>query len=138
VNRGGYLKRTKPMRRRTWLATKAEIRRGKKRLTRRTPLRAKGGSLFPHRRDRAHQAWIRTFPCVVPGCPHPAQCCHVKTQGSGGGDVGNCYPACAWHHVVEQHGLGGIPAFEHQYGLNLRTIAANLGERYRREKAAAA
>jgi len=114
VNRTGTLRRHK------WL------RRGTQPL-RRTRLRAKGGSLFPHRRNPAYRAWIRTFPCVVPGCEGAAEPCHVIRKSQGGDDVGNLYPGCRRHHD-EQHEHGTLGPFERKYGLDLAQIAAGYGE----------
>ena len=98
-------------------------------LQRHTPLRAKGGSRFPHRRSREYVAWIRTLPCLVPNCTaYPSECAHVHSRGAGGDDIGNTVPLCTGHHA-EQHSTG-IVTFSDRYHLNLTYRAAKLATLY--------
>ena len=126
MKRGGALRRRTPLRqgvkglRRTRL-----LRDGATPLNRSGPLKVKGRSRFPGRRCPAYRAWIRTFPCVVPGCPRLTVCCHVKSQGAAGDDVGDCFPGCRAHHD-EQH-AHGLDTFQVQYGLDLEAISAAYG-----------
>lgn len=81
----------------------------------------------PPAKDPAFRKWIRTHPCVVPGCPAwDIQCCHVRVKRYGP-DVGNCVPLCKLHHD-EQH--KGIKTFQRKYGIDLPAIAKQLGDEY--------
>jgi hypothetical protein len=91
-------------------------------------MRAHGKGWFRARRNDPFRKWIATFPCVVDGCDAPTMCCHIERKGQGGYDVGNTFPGCYQHHIIEQHGAGGIPAFEKKHGLDLRQIAAGYAE----------
>lgn len=77
------------------------------------PIRRRGRRRFPGRCDPRYRAEIREMLCVVftsadwlelrlperdTRCGGPEECAHVKTQGSGGYDVGNCVPVCRKHH----------------------------------------
>jgi hypothetical protein len=83
-------------------------------------------------RRPAHLAWIRTLPCVVPGCTGTSEAAHVRLVDTGGG-MGLkppdwwTVPACggpSGHHA-EQHRIGH-KAFDAKYGLDSRAIAEQL------------
>lgn len=99
-------------------------------LKRTTALRKRGrkGSRFPHRRDPAYCAWIRTHDCLIGrDCAGRVECAHVKTRGAGGMDVANTVPLCTRHHR-EQHSHG-IRTFERKYRVDLVTVALVFGTR---------
>lgn len=116
------------------------------RLTRKTPLKAKGKSRFPKRRNPEYLAWIRTLPCcvwhvrtgdrvpIVIGDSIPEtwvariEAAHVKSRGAGGWDVGNTVPLDMLLHT-EQHRIG-IKSFEAKYGVDLSAIAQQLATQY--------
>lgn len=103
------------------------IRGGK--LLRRTPLRAKGKSRFPKRRNADYRRWVGTMPCIVAGCRnYPSDPAHVRSKGAGGDDVGNLVPLCHAHHE-EQHRIG-IVSFSDRYRLNLSYRAETLARLY--------
>lgn len=94
------------------------LRRSGKPIPRRVRPRAKGGSRFPKRRDRAYLVWIRTLRCAVLSrrvapslyvhelpCEGRIECAHVRSRGAGGNDHANCLPLCRAHHR-EQHQIG--------------------------------
>ena len=113
------------MKRSAQLSRKTSLARGGP-LRRRVGLRVKYRSRFPRRRDAAYRAWVASMPCLVPGCRRPAECCHIKSRGAGGDDVGNCVPMDRFHHQ-EQHHLG-ILTFQVRYGLDLAGRAKLLGD----------
>jgi len=106
---------------------------------RKTPLRAKGKSRFPKRRNADYLAWISTLPCLL---LHRGEVCrvtveqlpdgrwrrsdpaHIKSRGAGGDDIGNTIPLCQRHHR-EQHDIG-ITSFAEKYGLDLTDEATRL------------
>lgn len=53
---------------------------------------------------------------------HPS---HIKTRGSGGGDIGNVVPQCAFcHSLIHQI---GVKQFQEKTGVDLNGIAERLG-----------
>jgi hypothetical protein len=122
---------------------KREVR---KPLVRRTRPKAKGRSRFPKRRNPAYIAWIRMQPCTVQDwfdkftqtnhrcISHPdrrwIEPAHIKTQGSGGDDVGNVIPLCPAAHDQQE---GKNVQFERRYGIDLKTTAAGYALVYRGE-----
>lgn len=85
----------------------------------------------------AHRAWVRGFPCIVPGCvvePNgpethiEAAHCRRNTDGGTGLKPHDkwCFPACKNHHA-EQH-LGDL-TFEAKYGVDCRATALWLAAR---------
>lgn len=56
----------------------------------------------PRIRAPRHLVWIRTLPCVVPGCWFTAEPHHLKCGPEGGGSVvaSDCWavPVCRQHH----------------------------------------
>jgi hypothetical protein len=103
------------------LARGAGLKRGTSRLTR--------TAMKPHRPKpkpwacEPLRAYVRSLPCVVPGCLGKSQACHVRSRGAGGVDFWNLYPGCARHHLFEEHGLMGQRGFEALHRLNLHQIA---------------
>ena len=112
-------------------------------LRRRTPIKSRNakrdGSLFPHRRDKAYCAWIRTLPCCVAGrgawidggkerCAGRVECAHVITRGAGGYDRANTVALCTRHHR-HQHDIG-LDSFERVYEIDLTREALAALWRY--------
>ncbi len=123
--------------RRTPLKRGKQPKRSTKPIKRRQKLRVKGKSRFPRRRNKAYREWLYELCCVLAGhpmhfCWGQTECCHLKSRGAGGDDVGNCWPGCAWAHVV-QHDMG-IKSFQKKYGIDLTAIAKDLGARWAREQ----
>jgi len=82
---------------------------------------------FAVHRNAEYRHWIASLPCILADrhrCHGPVECCHVKTRGAGGDDVGNCFPGCRWVHQ-KQH-LKGIKTFQALYSLDLTKIAKQL------------
>lgn len=108
---------------------------------RRTPLRVRGGSRFPRRRNEPYRRYIERQPCSIgpfgiSGVRH--QCdfvgdrrkiegAHLKTQGSGGDDVGNMVPLCPTAHDLQE---GRTDEFEREFGVDLYAHAADLAEKF--------
>lgn len=138
------MKRT-PLRRKTPLRAPSRPMKRAGRIKRKTRLQAKGGARFKGLRDKEYREWIRGQRCIVVNYAQlwpegiPRYCYlvepdHVKTRGAGGGDRGNLVPCCAIHHR-ERHTIG-IRSFEEKYGFKLAAIAAELAQRYERERTA--
>jgi hypothetical protein len=82
----------------------------------------------------SHRAWVRGFPCIVPGCEVnkddalsyiEAAHCRRNTDGGEGLKPHDkwCFPACKRHHA-EQH--RGDLTFEAKYGVDCRAMALEL------------
>jgi len=107
-------------------------------LVRRTPLRSRGGSRFPHRRDPAFMAWMLVQVqngerCEVDSadCDYwpsgQAERVHLDAKGSGGDDKGNCCLLCHKHHGLQEKRTAW---FERRFKINLRARARRWAERY--------
>lgn len=114
-------------------------------------LKAKGNSRFPERRDPQYRAFVKAHDCAVATVLHDLtrdeilarhwwpcgsrperdgiEFAHLKTQGSGGDDRGNGWPACAAHHDEQE---GKTKQFIHKYGVDLYQVAADLDAEYER------
>ena len=101
----------------------------------RTPIRARRKDpkrrRFAGRRCKPFREWVAEQRCVLRDsfghyCLGTVQCCHVKSRGAGGSDVGNCFPGCAVAHT-RQHDMG-IDSFQHYYDVDLPLIAARLAQ----------
>jgi hypothetical protein len=57
--------------------------------------------------NKAYLEYVRSHPCLFPGCPEPAQAHHLHTRGRGIFDY-TAVPLCAEHHTgsVSYHKLG--------------------------------
>lgn len=99
----------------------------------RHPIKKRGGSRFPKRRDYDYQAWIRQKPCIICGTS-PVDVAHVKTKGSGGDDMDNVVPLCSGPsgHHAEQHSIG-ILTFQKKHRIVLSATAKRFGRRWRKE-----
>ena len=68
----------------------------------------------PRIRSGQHLAWIRTLPCVVPGCQGKSEPHHLKCGPEGGGTVTAsdvwAVPVCRRHHDA------AYPDGLHRYG----------------------
>ncbi len=130
------MKRRAPLKR-TPLRRSSELAKGPS-PKRRTRLKARNakrdGHRFPKGVDLPYRAWIRSLPCLIAVripthvCDGVVECCHVKSRGAGGGDRGNCYPACTMMHDI-QH-VWGIRTFQENLGVNLREVAIEYDARY--------
>ncbi len=105
------------------------------RLRRRTPLRSRGRSRFPGRRQPDYKAWIATLPCLVTG-GWPVDPAHVRSRGAAGSDYANIVPLTHRLHR-ELHDMGRR-TFEAKYGVDLAREAALLAVRYDDEMGRAA
>ncbi len=112
-------------------------------------LKAKGGSRFPARRDPQYREFVKAHDCAVQAALHDltrdeilarhwwpcgsrperdgVEFCHLKTQGSGGDDIGNTVPLCPVHHDCQE---GRTKQFNALYGIDLYAIAAELQTEY--------
>lgn len=98
-----------------------------------SPIKRRGRSRFPARRDPDYLEWIRTLRCIACLASRQEQttrteATHVRSQGAGGYDRGDTVPLCSGHHV-EEHTVG-IKTFAARYMLNLEDITKALAERY--------
>ena len=84
-------------------------------------------------RSPAHLKWVRGHECAVKDksdyyCYGKAQAAHVRTGTDGALSIkpSDCYviPLCCHHHGI-QHTLGEA-AFEREYQINMKKIAADL------------
>ena len=94
--------------------------------------------------DEAYRAWVRSLPCLVPGCYGQAQFHHQPRKGHGGkGTLCSDYrgtPLCYWHHTQggtenapgSYHGLGKITGwrFWKHYGIEPETVIHELNRAY--------
>jgi hypothetical protein len=77
-----------------------------------------------------HLAWVRSLPCVVPGCRTflPVQAHHVRSGATAGLALKplaqDAVPCCMGHHE-EGHRIGWR-RFEERYGLDLGSLAQAL------------
>jgi hypothetical protein len=109
------------------------------RLRRTAPIKAKGKSRFPKRRDPIYTDWVRQQPCLLTRmgycgehhCLGRVQVCHVKSRGAGGDDHANVVPLCGAAHFA-QHSRG-IQTCQREWGVDLHATAAKLYERYQSE-----
>lgn len=92
----------------------------------RHPIKKRGGSRFPKRRDYDYQSWIRQKPCIICGTT-PVDGAHVKTKGSGGDDVGNMVPLCRTHHMEQE---GRTREFEKRHQISLSLLARGFANKY--------
>ena len=117
--------------RRAWNST---LNAATKRIERRTPLRNRGGSMFPKRRDKAYTDWIKTLPCLLFAlheCWSPIDPAHVfKTRACGAYDRGEVVPLCRKAHREQE---GRTVAFMMETGVNVRRIAKELQRWYEEE-----
>lgn len=85
----------------------------------------------------SHRAWVRGFPCIVPGCvviPNDPEtqieAAHCRRNTDGGTQLKPhdkwCFPACKRHHA-EQH--EGDLTFEAKYRVDCRQTALELAFR---------
>ena len=92
---------------------------------------------FEHLRDDEYRDWIRQRPCAVAGprclyADHQSDAAHVESKARGAGDIGNLVPLCRRHHR-EQHDHG-LPSFEAEHGVRLRSLAGELWLVYERSQ----
>ena len=85
----------------------------------------------------AHRAWVRGFPCIVPGCLRVEndpethiEAAHCRRDTDGGTSLKPhdkwCFPACKKHHA-EQH--RGDLTFESAHKVDCRATAMELAAR---------
>ncbi len=74
---------------------RTRLDRGTKRLSRKTRLKARGGSMYPHKRHPKFMAWMyrkmKESPRPCDGCGRWRWTvrCHLDAKGNGGWDLGN-------------------------------------------------
>lgn len=85
----------------------------------------------PQIRNASHLQWVRGHQCAcgsLPTCSSRIEAAHVRTGTDGGMGMkpGDNWviPLCSWHHAT-QHRIGE-PAFEKDYGINMKQIAQGL------------
>lgn len=122
------------------------FKRGTKPLKRKTRLKVRGKSRFPKRRDPKFLQYVREQDCILqaragsrgytnvgyhvcgfyPDRPiiEPA---HLKTRGSGGGDLGNVVSLCPKAHDEQE---GRTAEFELKYNVDLKREAGKIEDRY--------
>lgn len=125
-----------PIRRRSWLARKTEIRRGRKGIKRSGRPRAKGGHRFKGERDPAYLAHVRGLPCLLRGvspCWGPVDPHHTLKQSHEGADH-SAVPLCRWHHDEVETTPRSVYRARHP-GLDLAAVARGLWSDYHREAA---
>jgi hypothetical protein len=114
-------------------------------LRRKKPLRAKGRSRFPKKRDPDYLEYIRRMPCLLRHkvnrmtgrqamCWGRTEAAHVTTCGAGGEDRGNTVPMCSAHHA--RQGRVGIKTFQEEFGIDLVAEAKRLEAEYQPDFAA--
>ena len=107
-------------------------------MKRRQPIRVRGRSRFPKRRNLEYVRWIRKLACLLEHtdeCSGRTEAAHVKGRAAGGNDVGNTVPLCFRHHF-EQHAIG-LKTFEGRYGIDLAREAQRYAKEYEEYEAAA-
>ncbi len=124
MKRGGRLKRS-------W------IKRGKKWLERKTPLRARGGSSFPGQRQPEFMAWMlakaKEEPRPCDGCKRWRWTvrCHLDAKGRGAPDLSNTVLMCdgpgdTCHRIQEKD----TARFCERLGVDLWARAAEYAREY--------
>lgn len=119
------MKRTKPLKR-------SPLKRSQK------PIKPRGRSRFPKRRDPDFVEWVRGRACALRhghicrtvGQRFHIEPAHLKTQGSGGGDLWNIVPMCPWLHDQQE---GKTREFEVRFGVDLTALAAQCTQQYHDE-----
>lgn len=90
--------------------------------------------------DEAYRKWIRSMPCLVPGCPHEAHFHHQNERGHGGkGALCSDYRGvslCTYHHTNggtllqpgSYHGMGKVTGwkFWQFYGVDVEATIHRL------------
>lgn len=82
-------------------------------------------------KDPSHLAYVRTLPCVVPGCKNrKIEAMHTGGRGlSQKSSDKRAIPGCADHHHV-YHKIGRR-RFEEQYGIDIERIIQRITEKPR-------
>jgi hypothetical protein len=79
-------------------------------------------------KDPKYLAWIRTLPCVVPGCRGRAEAAHCGARGlSQKASDTNAIPMCAHHHR-EYHQFGRRK-FETRYCIHIERLIQRLNQK---------
>jgi hypothetical protein len=90
--------------------------------------------------DLGYESWVRSFPCLVPGCIEEAQSHHQNERGKGGKSTKpssyRCLPLCPGHHTLggtphlpgSYHGMGKLTGwkFWQHYGIDVEATIHNL------------
>lgn len=76
-----------------------------------------------HYHSEAYLFYIRTLPCIVPGCKRPSEAAHAVSKGAGG-TYRDLFPCCHEHHM-EQHAKG-IRTFMDKYSVDPKAVARQL------------
>jgi len=96
---------------------------------RKQPIRS-GIPRGPKRKWPKHRRFVRTFPCQVAGCPHPAECCHLRTAANSGMGLKPAdyftVPLCRAHHIEQE---GRTETFCQKYRIDLWMLAAVLADK---------
>ena len=102
-------------------------------LKRKTRLKSRGGSLFPHKRQPKFMAWMlekcsERRPCDGCGQWHWLERAHLKPRGSGGADLSNLALLCnPCHRTSEKR----VDAWIAKHGVDLYAIAREHERAYR-------
>ena len=121
---------------------RSALRPSPKPIQRRKPLRAKGGHLFPHRRNEEYMAWalerakesecgVTLRDCCAPietDCWGAMECDHVIPRSQGGPDIANIWFTCQVHHAEKTR--IGPEAFAEKYDVNPWREAMSLYLKY--------
>ena len=100
-------------------------------LRRRTKLKSKRQSRFPHRRCPEYIEWLKDQRCCITH-RYGVDPAHVKTRGSGGDDLYNCVPMV--HSLHDELGRIGIKTFQRKYAIDLSAVASHFTERFFSER----
>ncbi len=80
-------------------------------------------------RSEEHLAWVRSFPCLVPGCRRKPEAAHIGPHGHGqkASDL-ETVPLCDKHHRTDPYSLHAIgrARFEALHNIHLLDFARRL------------
>jgi hypothetical protein len=90
--------------------------------------------------DTKYLEWIRSLPCLVPGCGYQSEAHHQNEKGHGGkgtrADDYRAVPVCFFHHTMggtvaapgSYHGMGGTTGrrFWQKYAIDVETVIHDL------------
>lgn len=111
------------------------------------PIRKRGRSRFPKRRDPKYLAWIKTLPCCITR-QHTGSWvktrdgwvevhvdpAHVIGRGAAGYDRGNVVPLA--RHLHNEYDGRGHDTFEAKYRCDMAALALTYDQRYTEARAA--
>ena len=116
---------------------RTRLDRGTKRLSRKTRLKARGGSMYPHKRHPKFMAWMlekcrERRPCDGCGRWRWLERAHLVAKGSGGNDCGGVSLLCRSCHMASEK---RVDAWIAETGRDLYTIARKYEREYQARSA---